>query len=113
MIEKPTKISVIIPAYNASGTIDACLDSVKQLDPPALEIIVVDDASTDNTAFLATQKDVQVIRLERNQGPGQARNKGANKALGEYIAFTDSDCIVPRDWVERNLAFMKTKAPFC
>lgn len=101
MIEKTTKVSVIIPAYNASGTIDACLNSVKNLDPPALEIIVVDDASTDNTAILARRKNVQVIRLERNQGPGQARNKGAKKALGEYIAFTDSDCIVPRDWLKK------------
>jgi hypothetical protein len=85
------RISVVIPAYNASATIGACVDSVKRQGYPALEIIVVDDGSSDGTAEIARGlSGVTVIRQE-NAGPASARNKGIELATGEWLAFLDAD----------------------
>jgi glycosyltransferase involved in cell wall biosynthesis len=93
--------SVIVAAYNASATLTSCLESLRRLDPPATEIIIVDDASTDDTARLASAPDLQLVRLKTNLGPGLARNAGAAKARGDHLAFTDADCEVPSDWLLR------------
>lgn len=93
--------SVIIPARNAARTIGACLDSVAALDPPALEVIVADDASTDDTGTIAASRGAVVVRLDANVGPGLARNAAARRARGEFLAFTDADCTVPTDWLGR------------
>ena len=99
---QPTRsFSVIIPARNAASSIGRCLDSVFALDPPALEVIVVDDASDDETGAIAEVRGARVVRCERNLGPGLARNKGARAASGELLAFTDADCEVPGDWLRR------------
>ncbi len=90
-------VSVIIPAYNAEKTIIACLDSVCLQTYSDLEIIVVNDGSTDQTAeFLEIyQKKHNSIRLQilnqNNAGPSAARNYGISKAKGEFIAFLDAD----------------------
>lgn len=97
----PLTLSVIIPAYNAAATLGRCLENVRQQTLPATEIIVVDDASRDNTVEIARAHGVKVIALPRNQGPGVARNAGAAAATGEILAFTDSDCVPPADWLER------------
>lgn len=86
------KISVVIPAYNAAGSIEAAIQSCIQQSLPAHEIIVIDDASTDGTLHLAKQfKQVTTISLPQNSGPSSARNKGWNIATGDIIAFLDSD----------------------
>ena len=92
--------SVVIPAFNAEKTIDACLASVIAQTLAPLEVIVVDDQSNDGTAlavqrcvakFLAVGIKLECIRLAQNAGPSSARNKGMRMAKGAYIAFLDAD----------------------
>lgn len=86
------KFSVVIPAFNASGTIDRALDSCRQQSLSPHEIIVVDDASTDDTAHRVQQyPDVTLLQLHPNQGSSRARNAGWEIASGDYIVFLDSD----------------------
>ena len=103
------KVSVVVPAYNAEKTIQKCLDSLLRIDYPFYEIVVVDDGSTDGTwdilrKYSAANSNVKCIR-QKNKGPAAARNRGVRKSIGEVIFFTDSDCIVPRDWVTRLLRY--------
>ncbi|MBI3378245.1 MAG: glycosyltransferase [Nitrospirae bacterium] len=94
--------SVIIPAYNADGTIGKCLESLMNQSVPkeAYEIIVLDDGSTDSTAEKAKKFSVRYF-FQTNQGPATARNAGAKEAKGEIILFTDSDCIPGKNWIEK------------
>jgi hypothetical protein len=94
-------VTVIVPAYNARDTIGACIESLLGQTRRPDEVIVVDDCSRDDTAQLALKYGVKVIKLEKNSGPGVARNAGAAAAAGEILAFTDSDCVAPPDWLER------------
>lgn len=84
--------SVIIPTYNRLSYLKLTLDSVWRQTLTDYEIIVVDDGSTDDTAAYLSEisERVTVIR-QPNRGPGPARNKGAENARGEYLAFLDSD----------------------
>ena len=97
-------ISVIIAARNAQGTIRACLDAVLKLDYPAFEVIVADDGSTDGTLEIlrAYGAHVRVVALQ-HAGPSRARNEAAALAKGEFLAFTDSDCIVDAGWLNELL----------
>ncbi len=97
-------ISVIVPAYNAAATLDACLRSLFGQTLRPVEVIVVDDASVDDTVAVALRCGAKVLRRESNGGPGMARNDGARSALGDILAFTDADCIAPADWLERMVA---------
>jgi glycosyltransferase involved in cell wall biosynthesis len=96
--DKP-KITVVVAAYNAEILIGNTIQSLVDQDYPNYEIIIVDDASTDRTAEIAAAFNCRLIRLERNSGPGIARNKGVEAGSGYYIAFTDADCIVPNNWL--------------
>lgn len=95
-------VSVVIPSYNSFGRIEACLDSVLSQTTPPLEIIVVDSAA-DGTANLITHKYPGVLlrKIKYRIFPGPARNLGVKAARGSIIAFTDADCIVAPDWIER------------
>ncbi len=94
-------VSVIIPAYNAQTTISNCLKSIKETNYPSskIEIIVVDNGSTDATAEIAGQY-ASTILIEPNVNVGGLRNIGASNSTGEILAFTDSDCLVSRDWLK-------------
>src|SRR5437870_13786471 len=78
------RVSVVVPVFNAQETIRECIQSLLDLNYPKanLELIFVDNASTDRTPEIAA-----------------ARNKGILHAAAEIIAFTDSDCVVDRDWL--------------
>ena len=94
-------ISVIVPAYNSEATIGACLQSLLTQSRAPDEIVIVDDGSQDGTARVVSSYPVRLVRLERNSGPGVARNEGARVASGDILAFTDSDCVAPPDWLAR------------
>lgn len=93
-------ISVIIPAYNASQTLPACLKALQQqIDPGRpVEIIVVDNNSTDQTAQIATEMGANVIHCP-TPGPAAARNAGLAHAQGDIICFTDADCQPTANWL--------------
>lgn len=91
------RVSVVIPAYNAGPLIDVAIRSVARQTLRDLEVIIVDDASTDDTAGRARALLEQcglrhtVVRQEVNAGPSAARNRGVALASGEYVAFLDAD----------------------
>lgn len=87
-------ISVVIPAYNAAATLGTAIDSILAQSFQPLEIIVVDDGSSDRTGEVAQAygESVTYVRQD-NAGPSRARNRGVGEARGEWIAFLDAD-----DW---------------
>lgn len=95
------KISIIIPVYNAAAFIGETLESVRKQTLKELEVICVNDGSTDETESIiaaARGKDSRIILLQqRNAGSGAARNHGLRAAKGEYIAFLDGDDWYPED----------------
>lgn len=96
------KCSLVIPAYNAECTIAFCLESALNQSLPGedYEIIVIDDGSTDTTARIVKNYPIRLIQ-QQNQGPAIARNKGANEARGDIIVFTDSDCELDFNFLEK------------
>lgn len=92
------KVSVVIPAYNAGKTIDACLGSVVHQNFPDYEVIVVDDGSLDDTVQRAKKYPVRLIKMS-HQGESAARNAGIKTSQGEIIVFVDSDCVVEKDLI--------------
>jgi glycosyltransferase involved in cell wall biosynthesis len=93
------KVSVVVCAYNAESTMDACLTSLRELRYPAYEVIVVDDGSTDRTGQIADgYEGIHVIHQE-NRGLSAARNVGIAASRGDIVAFTDSDCVADPDWL--------------
>jgi glycosyltransferase involved in cell wall biosynthesis len=85
------RISVVIPCYNSASFLQQALQSVRDQTRAVDEIIVVDDASTDDSAAVAREAGIRCISLETNVGPGAARNCGIQAATGDLIAFLDAD----------------------
>ncbi|SCY09018.1 Predicted glycosyltransferases [Lachnospiraceae bacterium XBB2008] len=105
-------VSVVIPTYNREKELCNSVKSVLEQTYSNLEIIIVDDGSTDNTEqFVAGIQDerVRYIKLEHNCGCSVARNIGIQNARGQYIAFQDSDDIWHMDKLEKQLDFMKNR----
>lgn len=105
-------ISVVIPAYNREKLVKACIDSVLKQTYHNIEVIVVDDGSTDRTADVVDlYEDARVkkcIRLSQNGGACHARNVGADAAIGEYIAFQDSDDTWYVNKLKKQLDFLRS-----
>jgi GT2 family glycosyltransferase len=93
----PLRLSVIVPVYNDEGALGPCLAALTASRPAGVEIIVVDDASTDGSATVAARLPVRLLRLSANAGPAAARNYGARLARADILLFVDSDLIVARD----------------
>jgi len=94
MNEKIPKVSVVIPTYNRGHLVSRAIRSVLDQTYQNFEVIVVDDASTDNTEKVVkcfNNEKIKYFRHERNKGAATARNTGIRAAQGEYIAFQDSD----------------------
>ena len=91
-------LSIIIPAFDAEPTLGECLPALVRQLPPGGEIIVVDDGSTDRTRELVAHYPVRLVTQPR-QGPAAARNLGAREAKGEWLLFTDADCVPAPDWI--------------
>ena len=102
------KASIIIPAYNASATLGIVLQALIQQDFTDFEVIVVDDASTDNTSQIAESftgaLDLRLFRPEENLGRARARNFGVEKSRGEIVLLLDSDIEAVPDYVSAHLA---------
>lgn len=97
-------VSVIIPAYNAQDTIADALEAVRAQDyAGGVELIVVDDGSTDGTAGVVRRYADVVYLRQDNAGPACARNHGARISRGEVLFFTDSDCRPSRSWVSEGM----------
>jgi GT2 family glycosyltransferase len=97
---KNPKVSVIIPAYNAEETIKQCIEGILNQTYKNIEVIVVDDCSTDNTSKIATTLKCKLIKSNKNMGAGNAKNLGLKAAVGDYIYFIDSDCVPEKDCIE-------------
>ena len=94
-------VSVIVPVHDGAATIRTCLDALCTLDYPAraLEIIVVDNRSTDATRTIVAEYPVRLIDEDGVQSSYAARNRGALAASGSILAFTDADCVPDRGWL--------------
>ena len=109
------KVSIIVPAYNAHDTLARCLGSLVNQTLQEIEIIVVNDASTDDTWEIMERCEKQfsdkviIIDGKENRGPGGARNQGLDIATGEYIGFVDSDDYVADNMYEHLYSKAKEK----
>ena len=99
-MDKAPLLSVILPVYNGEKFLDEALDSVRAQRYPALEIIIVDDGSTDGTGTIVRNRPETIRYIRQNNGgPAAARNRGIREAQAELIAFLDADDI----WPDRSL----------
>ena len=108
------RVTVVIPAFNATKTIHDGLDAFARQSFPAeeVELIIVDDESTDGTPeyieryvkdWGSAHPGVRVLR-QAHRGPAAARNLGAEAAQGEFLLFTDADCVPHIDWIKEMMA---------
>jgi glycosyltransferase involved in cell wall biosynthesis len=100
------RISTIVAARNAESTLARCLDALIAEKTDDVEVIVVDDNSTDDTPTIASLYPVQLIALPQHQGVSAARNRGARAARGEVLFFLDADVILAPGGIRRVLATM-------
>ena len=100
------KVSVIVPAYNVEQYLEKCLRSVAEQTLAEIEIIVIDDGSTDRSKEIACRLQEEyphklIVKTTENQGAATARNEGLALAQGEYIGFVDGDDTVCPSMFER------------
>jgi len=93
-------VSVVVPVLNGEAHLSTCLNALCRVDYPAdrHEILVVDNGSTDGTAEILGRYPIQTL-YEPRRGPSQARNRGITAAIGDIVAFTDSDCVPTTGWL--------------
>jgi glycosyltransferase involved in cell wall biosynthesis len=99
-------VSVIMPAYNAAEHIGEALESVLAQDWRPLEVVVVDDGSTDDTALIVARYPDVVYVQQDNKGPSAARNAAAERSSGEFIANFDSDDLLPTTRVSVQVGYL-------
>lgn len=98
----PTEVrySVIVPTFNAASTLRDCLDALftQSVQREMYEVVVVDDGSIDGTEQIARGYPVRFFK-QQHAGPASARNRGAREAVGDFLLFTDADCIPAQSWI--------------
>ncbi len=114
MTSNPPLVSVIIPVYNAARYLDEAIKSILEQTYRNLELIIVDDCSTDGSykvalAYVAADPRVRVFKNKSNQGISGNRNRGIGLARGTYIAWQDADDISLPNRVERQVALMESR----
>ena len=111
-MNKKAKVSIIVPVYNCEKYLSKCLDSLSTQTYKNIEIIVVNDGSTDNSINIVkekSKKDKRIIIIDqKNSGVSTARNNGLKKAIGEYVVFVDSDDYLANDFVNYMLELITT-----
>lgn len=105
-------VSVIIPVYNVEKYIEQCINSILNQTYKNIEIVIVDDGSTDNSyniikKYIKSSDNIRYIKQD-NQGVSEARNKGLNKARGEFILFVDPDDYLELDCIEKMINKIKS-----
>ncbi|MFN3301365.1 MAG: glycosyltransferase [Sediminibacterium sp.] len=107
-------VSVIVPVYNDARRIVKCIEALINQTYPRdrYEILIVDNGSTDNTCSVIKKYPVKLLIEDKKQSSYAARNKGIKNAVGEIIAFTDSDCIPAPNWIEKGVKNLLQK-PNC
>lgn len=104
VIKMKNKVSVVVPCYNSSKTIIRCLDSILNQTYENIEILLIDDGSTDDTYKLVEKKYLNNAKLKyfknSNHGVSYSRNYGIEKSTGDYVVFVDSDDYVERDMID-------------
>ncbi|HEX5456454.1 MAG TPA: glycosyltransferase family A protein [Candidatus Saccharimonadales bacterium] len=105
--QKALTLSIIIPAYNEEDYLAGCLDSIAGQTITPLEVIVVDNNSTDSTTDIAKRYDFVKVVHETRQHQAYAQHTGFAVAKGDIIGRIDADTILPVDWVEKNLKFFQ------
>jgi len=95
------KISIVIPVHNAEHSLRECLDSVFRSSYKNFEVIIVNDCYSDKPVEIKKKYLCEIIDLSEQRGPAFARDKGLTSARGEIVAFLDSNCIVPKDWLNK------------
>jgi glycosyltransferase involved in cell wall biosynthesis len=93
------KVSVIVCSYNGAKTLERCLESLRRIEYPDYEVILVDDGSKDDTEEIASRNRWITYLRQENSGLSMARNVGARAATGEVLAYTDSDCMADPQWL--------------
>lgn len=106
------ELSVVVASYNGARLLPECLASLcRQEGCPCLEIIVVDDGSTDDTWAQIESFEVEGVRLPENRGLSAARNAGLARATGKLVAFVDDDEVAPTSWAAKIVSFWSTAPP--
>ena len=100
------KVSIIVPLYNSEKYIASTIKSIKNQDSQDWELLLIDDGSTDNTkaickTFVENDTRIKYYKQPKNLGASEARNTGIQKALGEYLAFVDSDDVIEPNFVSK------------
>ncbi len=110
----PPSVTVVVPVKNGEQTIEPLLESLQKLDynNDKVEVIIVDGNSTDMTQEIVKKYPVKLV-VEKRKGLNVARNTGIKKGNGEIVAFTDSDCIVPSNWVTKIVENFKNPQVSC
>lgn len=110
----PPSVTVVVPVRNGEQTIEPLLESLQKLDynNDKVEVIIVDGNSTDMTQDIVKKYPVKLV-VEKRKGLNVARNTGIKKGNGEIVAFTDSDCIVPSNWVTKIVENFKNPQVSC
>ena len=110
--EKTIMVSVIVPIYNVEEYLEECLESIRNQTYTNIEVILVNDGSTDGSREICEsycEKDIRFRLInQENQGQSVARNRGVKESVGQYIMFVDSDDVVNTDVLEVLLHYMKT-----
>ena len=110
--EKTIIVSVIVPIYNVEEYLEECLESIRNQTYTNIEVILVNDGSTDGSREICEsycEKDIRFRLInQENQGQSVARNRGVKESVGQYIMFVDSDDVVNTDVLEVLLPYMKT-----
>lgn len=110
-------ISVVVPTYNAACSLPMAIDSIRSQNWPHLEIVVVDDGSSDETHAALERlpaTDLRVVR-QANEGPAAARNRGINGSTGDWVAFLDADDIWLPGKLEAQMSLLRADSSlsFC
>jgi glycosyltransferase involved in cell wall biosynthesis len=110
MSQEMALISIIIPTYNHARFVTQAVDSALTQTLPAIEVVVVDDGSTDETQGVLAKYKGQINYIyQTNQGPSAARNTGIRAAHGDYLVFLDADDLIPPNKLELQSQYLETR----